>query len=244
MVVATRSLVLCHLLRASAQDALDSLSRMTLISGMNTAKANQKWLPEMIASSCSPAIGPSTACPSTFHVLPVPASTMVPSRFSNVSRHPPRNAANAPAEPTLQLPMMKPSSSAETAPDYQNATTGSPPISASITTCSVSAENAERAGTYSLTEIHGNMHWMLCVGCHARWSPETYVVDPEQLPPRCLEPGWDAMVEDDGVMFGEPIPPYALERCAAETRLADLFMIIGTTAQVYPATEYPQLAVR
>jgi len=45
-------------------------------------------------------------------------------------------------------------------------------------------------------------------------------------------------------MFGEPIPPYALERCAAETRLADLFMIIGTTAQVYPAAEYPQLAVR
>ena len=101
-----------------------------------------------------------------------------------------------------------------------------------------------RAGTQSLSEIHGNTHWMRCVGCHARWSRETYVVDPEQLPPRCLEPGCDAVVKGDGVMFGEPIPPYALERCAAETRRADLFMIIGTTAQVYPAAEYPQLAVR
>ena len=101
-----------------------------------------------------------------------------------------------------------------------------------------------RAGTHSLTEIHGNMHWLRCVGCHARWSTETYVVDAEQLPPRCLEPGCDAVVKGDGVMFGESIPPYALERCAAEARLADVFMIIGTTAQVYPAAEYPQLAVR
>ncbi len=101
-----------------------------------------------------------------------------------------------------------------------------------------------RAGSQSLTEIHGNMHWMRCVGCHARWSNEDFSVDAEQLPPRCLEPGCDAVVKSDGVMFGEPIPPYALERSAAETRQADLFMIIGTTAQVYPAAEFPQMAVR
>ncbi|MDA1061666.1 MAG: NAD-dependent deacylase [Chloroflexi bacterium] len=101
-----------------------------------------------------------------------------------------------------------------------------------------------RAGTQSLTEIHGNMHWLRCVGCLARWSSEAYIVDPQQLPPRCLEPGCDAVVKSDGVMFGEPIPPYALARSAAETRMADVFMIVGTTAQVYPAAEFPQLAVR
>ena len=51
-------------------------------------------------------------------------------------------------------------------------------------------------------------------------------------------------MKGDGVMFGEPIPPYALRRCAEETELADVFLIIGTTATVYPAAMYPQLAVQ
>ena len=45
-------------------------------------------------------------------------------------------------------------------------------------------------------------------------------------------------------MFGEPIPPYALQRSQLESLQCDLFMIIGTTAQVYPAAEFPQIAVR
>ena len=44
--------------------------------------------------------------------------------------------------------------------------------------------------------------------------------------------------------LGEPIPPYALERCAEETRTADVFMLVDTTAVVYPAAEYPQMAWR
>ncbi len=43
-------------------------------------------------------------------------------------------------------------------------------------------------------------------------------------------------------MFGEPIPPDALERCFAETALADLFLLVGTSAVVYPAAHFPQLA--
>lgn len=101
-----------------------------------------------------------------------------------------------------------------------------------------------RAGSTSLTEIHGNTHWMRCVGCQTRWPREEFIIDRTQLPPRCIQTGCDAVVKGDGVMFGEPIPPNVLERCAAETRGADAFMIIGTTAVVYPAAEYPQMAVR
>ena len=43
-------------------------------------------------------------------------------------------------------------------------------------------------------------------------------------------------------MFGEPIPPCALERCAEEAHEADVFMLIGATAVAYPAAEYPQMA--
>ncbi len=101
-----------------------------------------------------------------------------------------------------------------------------------------------RAGTQSLTEIHGNTNWMRCLGCAARWPREEFPVDRTQLPPRCSQPGCEGIVKGDGVMFGEPIPPEALERCALEARFADAFMIVGTTAVVYPAAEYPQMAVR
>ena len=101
-----------------------------------------------------------------------------------------------------------------------------------------------RAGSTSLTEIHGNMHWMRCIGCHSRWPSEEFPVDPTVLPPRCIQPGCDEVVKSDGVMFGEPIPPTALQRSELETHQADLFMIIGTTAQVYPAAAFPQMAVR
>lgn len=101
-----------------------------------------------------------------------------------------------------------------------------------------------RAGQTSITEIHGNRHWMRCMHCGARWPKAEFVVDADDLPPRCASPGCQGIVKSDTVMFGEPIPGEALLRCAEETRQADCFMTIGTSAVVYPAAQYPLDAVR
>lgn len=101
-----------------------------------------------------------------------------------------------------------------------------------------------RAGQESLSEIHGNTRWMRCVACESRWPREEFPVDPDNLPPRCAQPGCDGVVKGDGVMFGEPIPPTVLARCEQETLRADLFLSIGTSAVVYPAAHYPMLAVQ
>ena len=101
-----------------------------------------------------------------------------------------------------------------------------------------------RAGQQSLTEIHGNRLWMRCVACEARWPRAEFPVDPQSLPPRCTQPDCDGVVKSDTVMFGEPIPPSALERSARETAEADLFMSVGTSAVVYPAAQYPVMAVQ
>ncbi|MCK9486964.1 MAG: hypothetical protein M0R73_09775 [Dehalococcoidia bacterium] len=101
-----------------------------------------------------------------------------------------------------------------------------------------------RAGQASITEIHGNRHWMRCMHCGARWPKAEFPVDPEDLPPRCASDGCQGIVKSDTVMFGEPIPGEALLRCAEETRRADCFMTIGTSAVVYPAAQYPLDAVR
>lgn len=101
-----------------------------------------------------------------------------------------------------------------------------------------------QAGQQSVTEIHGNVHWMRCATCHARWPRAEVVVDPQHLPPRCSQPGCDGVVKGDGVMFGEPIPPYALQRSQQETDQADLFIVAGTTAVVFPAANYPLMAMQ
>jgi NAD-dependent deacetylase len=101
-----------------------------------------------------------------------------------------------------------------------------------------------QAGQQSLTEIHGNRHWMRCVSCESRWPRVEFPVDPEALPPRCAQPNCDGVVKGDTVMFGEPIPPTALVRSEQETMQADLFMSIGTSAVVYPAAQYPMIAVQ
>jgi NAD-dependent deacetylase len=45
-------------------------------------------------------------------------------------------------------------------------------------------------------------------------------------------------------MFGEPIPSDALQRCYREALSADVFLVIGTSAVVYPAAEFPLIARR
>ena len=101
-----------------------------------------------------------------------------------------------------------------------------------------------KAGQHSVTEVHGNIYWLRCIDCHARWPRERVTIDEQNLPPRCIEPGCDGVVKGDSVGFGEPVPPQALSRCAEETQQADVFMVVGTTAVVYPVAQYPQYAVQ
>ncbi len=97
------------------------------------------------------------------------------------------------------------------------------------------------AGQNSITEIHGNRHWLRCLDCELRWPRTQFVIDATELPPICSECG--GLVKSDTVMFGEPIPATALRRCHEETALADCFLTIGTSALVYPAAQYPANAL-
>jgi NAD-dependent deacetylase len=94
-----------------------------------------------------------------------------------------------------------------------------------------------QAGQRSLLEIHGNHSWLRCLQCHQRFHPKTITVDPENLPPLCPECG--GIVKGDTVSFGEPIPPLVLRSCIAAAEQADCVLVVGTSATVYPAAEFP-----
>lgn len=99
-----------------------------------------------------------------------------------------------------------------------------------------------QTGHENVLEIHGNHRLLRCIDCNARFDPSEIEVDPENLPPLC--PRCNGHVKTDVVHFGEPIPPDVLRGCFAAVADADLIVVAGTSATVYPAAEFPHEVLR
>jgi NAD-dependent deacetylase len=93
------------------------------------------------------------------------------------------------------------------------------------------------AGSQGITEIHGNRTKLRCVLCNHRWPYEDVALD--ELPPKCPD-CTGGIVKGDTVMFGEPIPRDALDECINQSRMCDCMLLIGTSAVVYPAAQFPE----
>jgi NAD-dependent deacetylase len=91
------------------------------------------------------------------------------------------------------------------------------------------------AGSRALAEIHGNYPLVRCIECCERLPGES--VSLEELPPRCASCG--GIMKSDTVSFGEPIPPDVLQRCFGESDRSDCMLVVGTSATVYPAAQFP-----
>jgi NAD-dependent deacetylase len=102
----------------------------------------------------------------------------------------------------------------------------------------------QKAGNKDVIEFHGSLLWGRCINCSQRYSIDVIdsKIDKGELPPRCTECG--GILKPDAVFFGEPIPPQALQRSIAEARRADVMIVAGTSAVVYPAAELPFIAKR
>jgi NAD-dependent protein deacetylase/lipoamidase len=91
-----------------------------------------------------------------------------------------------------------------------------------------------QAGQKSLAEIHGNWKLVRCLECVSRFGRDE--VSLETLPPKC--PRCGGMLKSDTVSFGEPIPPDVLKQCAENASRADMVLVAGTSATVYPAAGF------
>ena len=104
-----------------------------------------------------------------------------------------------------------------------------------------------KAGSKSVTEIHGNRTMLRCIGCETRWHRSGFptgeivpsITGPSNnFPPMCPDCG--SPVKSDTVMFGEPIPRGTLDSCFLQSSKATCIIVIGTSATVYPAASFPQ----
>lgn len=94
----------------------------------------------------------------------------------------------------------------------------------------------EAAGTRNLIHMHGEILKALCACCGARQAWETDL-SVETACPSC---GCTGGMRPDTVWFGEV--PYHMERILAELAQATLFLSIGTSGNVYPASGFVAVA--
>jgi NAD-dependent deacetylase len=95
----------------------------------------------------------------------------------------------------------------------------------------------DRAGSRRILKVHGDIWTVRCTVC-GRERQDLRAKIPD-LPPRCACGG----VERPGVVwFGEALPGNVWARAEAAAHDADLFLIVGTSAVVYPAAGLADLA--
>lgn len=97
----------------------------------------------------------------------------------------------------------------------------------------------QAAGSQSLIELHGNIFRTKCF-------QEDAIVDSwnenGSIPPRC--PNCGGMLRPDVVWFGENLPPGALKNAQEAARSCEVFLSIGTSTLVEPASSLPYIAIQ
>lgn len=87
-----------------------------------------------------------------------------------------------------------------------------------------------RAGTQRLLELHGSLRIARCTKCEARRSLDATGLPLEEIDHEC-----GGKLRPDIVWFGESLPRAAWEQAAAAASQADVILVVGTSAVVYPA---------
>lgn len=95
----------------------------------------------------------------------------------------------------------------------------------------------DRAGSRDVLKVHGDIWMVRCTAC-GRQTRDDRVPLPE-LPPRCECGG---LLRPGVVWFGEPLPDNVWREAERATRQAEVFLVIGTAAVVYPAAGLVPLA--
>jgi NAD-dependent deacetylase len=100
-----------------------------------------------------------------------------------------------------------------------------------------------RAGSEALVEVHGTIDHSSCLSCGMRYPladvRARQAVDERRVPRcDCGEP-----LKPDVVLFGEYLPADALARAEQLAAGADVLICIGSSLEVYPVAQLPQVTL-
>jgi NAD-dependent deacetylase len=95
----------------------------------------------------------------------------------------------------------------------------------------------QQAGNSFVRELHGSIWQVRCTKCGVERTNRSV---PIEVPPRCLACG--AVARPGVVWFGEMLPAHVWQEAEQATKSCDLFLVIGTSAAVFPAAGLVPLA--
>ncbi|MCE3264434.1 MAG: NAD-dependent protein deacetylase [Pseudoduganella sp.] len=126
----------------------------------------------------------------------------------------------------------------------------------------------QRAGSKRLIELHGNLHHVLCLECHARYTraslqpmlerdnPELASVLAQPLPdgdaavepdalehfrvPQCAACG--GVLKPDVVFFGDNVPAEVAAHAMAQMEAADALLVVGSSLMVFSGYRFCRMA--
>lgn len=96
-----------------------------------------------------------------------------------------------------------------------------------------------RAGSRSIVELHGNIHRTRCSDANCELPPFEDP-DPRETASPC--PSCSALLRPDIVLFGEPLPGGPDHLATRALRDCDLFIAVGTSGTVSPASRFVRSA--
>ncbi|MBS0562039.1 MAG: Sir2 family NAD-dependent protein deacetylase [Proteobacteria bacterium] len=93
-------------------------------------------------------------------------------------------------------------------------------------------------------ELHGNTTYAACLDCGERYEIDAIraTFEKDETPPVCAK--CEGLVKTATISFGQAMPEGPMLRAEAETRAADLFLVLGSSLVVYPAAGFPAMAKR
>jgi NAD-dependent deacetylase len=95
----------------------------------------------------------------------------------------------------------------------------------------------DAAGSKNVIKLHGDIWIVRCTKCGVERTDRRQLTN---LPPRC---GCGGILRPGVVWFGEALPEGAMEKASDAVRRAEVLIVAGTSAQVYPAAGLIPLAV-
>ena len=98
------------------------------------------------------------------------------------------------------------------------------------------------AGNKHVIELHGTNLTASCLNCNTQWAIETIQERLElgDLDPHCKQ--CNGLIKPDTISFGQSMPVKAMDLAYQAAANCDLFLMIGSSLEVQPANQFPQIA--
>ncbi len=101
----------------------------------------------------------------------------------------------------------------------------------------------QKAGSKNVIDFHGNISRLRCINCGNVYDIKEFDIQAiinEGNVPLCKKCSFPLKL--DVVYFNEPIPRDVYKKALGQLLECDVMIVAGTSAEVYPAAEFPRIA--